>query len=118
MAARPVLLFDMDDTLYPELDYMKSGARHALAQLGLGSSAPAFESAMLRRFRDGQRTHLIQDAFSDIGIEARPELTGAFLSAYRGHTPEIALSPALRNALDRLLSHRVEMAVVSDGDAE
>jgi putative hydrolase of the HAD superfamily len=115
--SQPVVLFDMDDTLYPELDYMRSGVRHALSALEFHGSVSAFEAAMLRRFHAGQREMLMQDAFAEIGVRADDRLMTAFLSAYRDQQPAISLSTTMRSALDRLKSEGFAMALVTDGDA-
>ena len=83
-----VVVFDLDDTLYPESAYVLS----ALEEVGrLGEQRlglVGFASVLLRLFKSGKRSKLFQTAIEEMN---RPALTGEsldlLLTAYRNHQP-------------------------------
>ncbi len=96
----PYLVFDLDDTLYPERDFAMSGfraaARWAQSELGL----EGLDRDMTRLLDGG---HL--GALFGLALKARlPAHTeaqlAAFIEAYRTHRPVLALYDDARVALD------------------
>ena len=108
-------VFDMDDTLYYERDYVRSGFRsvaHAVAEAG---EADDVERWLWSAFEDGRR----HDTFDGL-LEAFPTLAArhavpALIDAYRAHRPAIDLAPGIEQLLDRLKERDVPLAVLSDG---
>lgn len=112
---RRVVVFDIDDTLYPEFDYVRSGLMSAAQHVDTGVRNE-FVEAYLNRFRAGQRSDLFQAAGLDCGFALDDDLLQEMLHAYREHQPGIALSPEVKSLLDHL-SERSWLAAISDGDA-
>lgn len=114
---RPILaiVFDMDDTLYPERQYVRSGYRAVAAALGgKGHEADALADWMWRRFCAGQAAGMfnaLDDAF-DLGLDdAR---IAELVQLYRDHTPTLQPDDqALR--LLRHLHGKVKLGLLSDG---
>jgi len=114
-ASQAVVVFDIDDTLYLERDYVRSGfravgiwAREALGVVGLGERAwAAFES--------GVRRTIFDDALASLGIEPTPSLLARLVACYRDHSPDIRLLDDARACLDALAAAGAQLAVVSDG---
>ena len=109
-----VIVFDLDDTLYLERDYVLSGlgavgqwARHALGIDGLGD--------MMRcRFEAGVRTNIFDESLEEVGLTPSPPLIARMLTAYRQHRPDIRLAPDA----DQFLAARdpkTGFAVITDG---
>ncbi len=117
-AKSPVVVFDIDDTLYPEFDYIRSGVRCGAVALGPSVDCDRFVETYASRFLAGQRDDLIQATAADPGIAIEPEHVKAFLGAYRAQTPAIALSATIRSGLSRLAERGVSLAAISDGDAK
>jgi putative hydrolase of the HAD superfamily len=108
------VVFDVDDTLYLERDYVRSGFRAletwALRRLGVGGLAPvAWEI-----FESGGRGDVFDRALTRLGVEPEPALVGEAVQAYRTHRPTIRLLEDARDCLDRLLGH-VVLAAITDG---
>lgn len=110
------VIFDLDDTLYPETAYVASGyqavGRWAEAALGLPGSQVAEELSEL--FAAGVRS-----ATFDRWLAARcldPALVGAMVAAYRDHMPQIDPFPAIPGLLAQL-GRQVPLGVVTDGRA-
>ena len=107
-----LVVFDVDDTLYLERDYVRSGfaavSRWAASELGI---ADFFQQAW-RRFESGARGTIFNDVLTSAGISA--DAVGTMVQIYRTHQPEIALLDDARRTLTAL--HRiVPLAAVTDG---
>ena len=114
----PALIFDLDDTLYSERDYVLSGfaavACWIEAQAGLGEGRTFAELAEL--FDGGAK----RDAF-DRWVSARrlPQAISveSMVGVYRDHDPIIELAPRTR-ALLIDLRRRHKLGLVTDGRAD
>lgn len=114
---KPVVVFDIDDTLYPEFDYIRSGIVQAFPQLGVSCAPEAFLYTFATRYGRGDRKELIQSTAADLGVALQPEKLAAFLHIYRNQLPQIALSPEVEATLARLKEGGIALAAISDGDA-
>lgn len=111
------LVFDMDDTLYPERDYVLSGfsAVAEWAEKNLGISAVAGERELRRLFHAGVRG----DTFNrwlgahDLG-QHEDALIPRLVAVYREHKPSISPFPGVRAALEKY-HRRYRLGLVSDG---
>lgn len=109
------VVFDLDDTLYAERDYVRSGyravARHLRRVL---TRDEAFDDWLWRRFQAGLAGGAF-DALNEhfqLGLDARAitELVGV----YRDHKPDIHPRPGVAELLGRLRS-RCRLGLLSDG---
>lgn len=111
------LVLDLDDTLFLERDFVRSGfeaiAPWAEAELGVTE----FASRAWAEHEAGRRG----DVFDAVlGAAGRPGDEGAvaeLVRRYRAHRPRLALLPDARAALEALAG-RVRLAAVSDGPLE
>lgn len=105
-------VFDLDDTLYAEIDFVRSGFASLVADLPSSRRSRAVE-AMTDRFRAGG------DAIGSLVAEHRDDLadpsTSVLLARYRRHHPEIALHPDARRLVGDARSAGVRVGVVTDG---
>jgi putative hydrolase of the HAD superfamily len=111
---RRLVVVDIDDTLYPERDYVRSGfaavgawARDELGVDGLGERAWA-------AFEAGVRRTIFDEVLAAAGLEPTPELVGRMVEVYRTHRPDIALLDDARAWLDAVPDD-VVVAAVTDG---
>ena len=108
------VVFDVDDTLYLERDYVCSGFRAletwALRRLGVGG----FSHVAWEIFESGGRGDVFDRALVRIGVDPEPALVYEAVQVYRTHTPMIRLLDDARDCLDRLLG-RVVLAAITDG---
>jgi putative hydrolase of the HAD superfamily len=111
---RRLVVLDIDDTLYLERDYVRSGfsavgvwAQDELGVDGLGDRAWA-------AFEAGTRRTIFDEALAAAGIEATEDLVPRLVQVYRSHAPAIEMLTDARAWLDRLAPH-VALAVVTDG---
>ena len=85
----PLLVFDLDDTLYPERSFVLSGFRAAGEWLQSSLGVEGLEQEAVRLFAQGMRGHIFDAALTSIGcsLDVVPDL----VEVYRGHRPDIAL---------------------------
>ena len=109
-----VIVFDLDDTLYMERDFSRSGYRAvgewALDRLGIDG----FGDRVWRLFLEKPRPDLFDLALKEAGIEPTPDLVRRMVEVYRDHRPDIELLPDAA----RLLARRADyagFALLTDG---
>ena len=109
-----VIAFDLDDTLYPESEYVLSGLRAAgdLAARTFGLQSLAAEAIAL--YESGQRGTLFQQVLRRRGLPETEAVINALVVAYRSHRPEIRLFPDVAEALPSL-ARLCRLAVITDG---
>lgn len=110
------VVFDLDDTLYPEREYVRSGFAHVAAIAGRSES----ESRLLATWLDAAFEAGIRgDTFDRLAFAfpqvARRLSVRDLVDAYRTHEPAIALSPGAESVLQLLLAHELRLGVLSDG---
>lgn len=109
-----VLVFDLDDTLYLERDYVESGLRAVGVWASQQLAIPDLADPMLHLFRTGSRGHIFDEALALAGYRGKPDVISRMLSVYRQHSPRIALAEdAMRLLADR--PPRTGFAIITDG---
>src|SRR5687767_11665642 len=85
------VVFDIDDTLYLERDYVRSGFRAvgewARARLGISD----FAERSWRLFEAGVRGSIFDDALTESGVQPDHALVRALVDVYRTHEPAIEM---------------------------
>jgi putative hydrolase of the HAD superfamily len=112
-SSKPILVFDLDDTLYEELSYVRSGlaavADHAAGATGRDrATLLVLLEAALAEGRSG----VFDRAFERAGVHTA-RLVRRCVGVYRTHTPAISLWPAAERCLQRFADHR--RFLVTDG---
>jgi len=111
------VIFDIDDTLYLEQDYVRSGFTFlnewALERLGI----QGFGNTCFNLFQQGVRQTIFDVALDALKVDKSPALIGALVSAYRNHQPTIELTGDSRIALD-LLCQTKRIAFLTGGPVE
>ena len=132
------VVFDLDDTLYDEIDYCKSGfaavaeflanrSEPRSSSMGEGESPPAdpatasafaetrhISAALWEQLTAGNRTKTFNAALEELGIDYDDELIGELIEVYRNHKPKITLPQDSRDALCEL-STKYTLALLTDG---
>lgn len=110
------IVFDLDDTLYLERDYVRSGFaaldRWVADEFGMAGFGAAAQAAWDR----GERRKSFDVAMASLGLAADAALITTMLAHFRGHVPSIDLLP---DAVDFLQDnrHHCRMALITDGPA-
>lgn len=114
------VIFDLDDTLYDEIDYCRSGFRAVARFLAQTGSLPSDRDeddlyhAFWKHFCSGNRTQTFNAALEELQIDFNDEVIASLVSMYRRHEPVLKLPDDTRKTLD-ILTDRYAMAVLTDG---
>ena len=113
----PVLVFDLDDTLYPELSYVHSGFRAVAAFLSplLNVPAETLAAGMVAEEAVLGRGQVFDNVLHQHGRWSKA-LVAACLRAYRQHRPTLALFPDAERCLARFAEW--PLYLVTDGHKE
>ena len=110
------ILLDLDDTLYDETAYMRSG--FAAVAIGIADMAGYAPGKVLEVLLDIERRegrgHVFDTALAAFGLAADPRVVQDLVAAYRSHRPQIQLYAGVRELLARL-RRRGCTAIVTDG---
>lgn len=114
MISDACVVFDIDDTLYLERDYVHSG----FEAVGLWASQwlriEDFAERCWNLFAMGLRGSIFNTVLEQTRGESTPELISALVEIYRTHPPTIALADDARESIAEL-SLMASIAVISDG---
>lgn len=106
-------VFDMDDTLYLERDYVRSGFAHIgivlEKQFGV-HGAGEFAWSLFESGIRGDTFDRIIDTY-----ELSPEVLPLLVSEYRHHAPDIALEPDAVTVLTDMVNRGVHVGLITDG---
>ncbi len=109
-----ILIFDLDDTLYQEIDYVKSGFKNVaffLSPILKIKSEKIFEEMINILNKDGRGK--VFDSLLDAKDNKNVALINKCLQIYRTHIPKIKLNPEADEIISKLGS---KAYVVTDGN--
>jgi putative hydrolase of the HAD superfamily len=115
-SALKAIIFDMDDTLYPEQAFVFSGFRAVAAWAETQWQIPANEgyARLLELFHAGARGDTFNRWLDGYGFPEVAQAVPQLVAVYREHEPEIELFPEVPAILARL-KHRFRLGLISDG---
>ena len=107
-----VICFDLDDTLYKEIDFLKSAYREIALHAAQDDQQLADKAycVMLQAYKGGANAFLRLNEL--LGVETP---VSAYLAMYRTHRPDIHLEEDVVAALDALKTAGCTMALITDG---
>lgn len=107
-----VIVFDLDDTLYDEIDFVKSGFA-AVADF-IGENRELYFSWMWENFLKNGSGMIFNQLLETFEIHSTLQ---ELIDVYRYHTPEIFLSADAKNLLST--AHSIgKTALITDGNAQ
>jgi putative hydrolase of the HAD superfamily len=108
------IVFDLDDTLILERDYVRSGfsavGKFVAAEYGIID----FGDRCWSKFETGLRGNIFDSVCREADLAGAPKMIAQLVSTYREHTPEIALLPDASALLARVTPF-MKTAVITDG---
>jgi carbamoyl-phosphate synthase large subunit len=110
-------LFDLDDTLYPEHQFLDGGFRAAAALIARELDRPPeplHQRLWELHTRDG-RGRLFDTLLDELGHHEDRDLALGCLHAYRTHQPRLTPVAGLGELLERLHGAGIRLGLVSDG---
>jgi|SRR6185437_3512501 len=110
-----ILVFDLDDTLYDEITFVKSGFRAVAEYLHkqFGVSLSESYEFMLADLAKNGRGKIFNNVLQKYGLENKGNITKC-LTIYRTHIPDITLTADAENCLSRFKIY--SKYIVTDGN--
>lgn len=104
------VIFDLDDTLYKEVDYLKSAFREIARRLYAEYGIAEVYDLMLSAYSENVNVFEFVNNLYGLSIPM-----DWYLHIYREHIPEIELDVGVRSVLDCLKSSGVGLGLITDG---
>lgn len=111
------LIFDMDDTLYEEKDFVLSGFRAVDDHIRKQHQVSGFLDEAIYLFESGARSHIFNAALERLAFSFDDALVRELVEVYRRHDPEIRLAEDAEWVLRRM-DRGVKTGLISDGYLE
>ncbi len=111
------VIFDLDDTLIPEYDFVMSGYEymsHVLTER-LGKSANEIYDKLVELSRQTY-SHAFNRLFEAFGESFTEEEMRSFADKYRNHPAKVSFYPDVRQTLTGLKERGVLTGIISDGE--
>lgn len=108
------LVFDLDDTLYLERDYVRSGFLAVDHELSESKGISGFGGLAWAKFMAGERGSIFDDVMAEMGLPASKEEIRDLVEVYRAHTPKITLLPDAITTLD-WAAREFNLSLITDG---
>ena len=109
---KKIVVFDLDDTLYKEIDFLKSGYKKVseLVEKRNGLNSQLIFDHLLSWYYKGENA--FERMNEEYGLDNPIK---EYLDIYRYHHPSIMLSEKTKYTLNALKSKGVTLGVISDG---
>lgn len=108
------VVFDLDDTLYPEIDYVKSGfcavGEEMQKRFGVQDAA-----RRLNEYFAADRRDVYGRVLRDYGVAFTEGDIADLIRVYRTHIPKLSLSTEVRETLLALREQGYKLGIVTDG---
>jgi putative hydrolase of the HAD superfamily len=108
------IVFDLDDTLFPEREFVQSGFKAVDEWLRTTRSIAGFQEAASTEFIAGVRGNIFNRALLRLGVLDDPELVRQMVEVYRAHKPTIRLFADAAWALDHFAVTK-QLGLLTDG---
>lgn len=109
-----VIVFDLDDTLYLERNFVGSGFKSVDKWVEQTFGKNGFFERAWQLFEDGHRGRIFNLVLPDMGIEPEQKIIDEMIDRYRSHKPQISLEPDTVEVLDRT-ADLFKKALLTDG---
>ena len=108
-------VFDIDDTLYLERNFVRSGFQVVGQWMKMQFGVDDFFDRAWKFFEAGSRRHIFDRVISELDLQSSG-IVERMVAVYRYHKPSISLAP---DAILFLESHAAnDMAIITDGYAD
>ncbi|NBP06554.1 MAG: HAD family hydrolase [Bacteroidetes bacterium] len=112
------VIFDVDDTLYPEREFVGGGFRAVadyLTTVYSGKSVEEIQQFMLANMDANGRGHVFDDTLRWLQLDV-PQYLSTLLFIYRTHIPgAIKMDADMRDLIVRLRENDVKLGIITDG---
>ncbi len=111
------IVFDLDDTLFPEHQFVLSGLRTVGEWVSTYLSRPGFYAKAEQLFREGRRGNIFNLALDQLGMVYDQKLIANLIDVYRNHKPNLSLYEDASWAIDYYKGKK-QLGILTDGYLE
>ncbi len=102
-----VIVFDLDDTLYNEIEYLKSAYKEIASHL-IGDNWKPLYAKMFSMYRSGE------NVFEFLTKEFKTDVND-LISLYRNHKPDIKLFDCVQSIIEKIKAKNGKVCIITDG---
>lgn len=107
------VVFDLDDTLYPEIEYVKSGFSAVSRRIKEDYGRECFDLMLDLFNRD--RADVYNRTLDELNVSYDKSYVQRLIEIYRNHKPKLTLSAETRQALISLREGGYMLGIITDG---
>ena len=111
---KPCVVFDLDDTLFLERDYVRSGFAAVGQWVRENFGVRNFANVAWSLFERGHRGSIFDISAKVVDLPQTPDVIHAMVAIYRSHLPQISLLPDAAKCLARFRDIAL-LALITDG---
>jgi putative hydrolase of the HAD superfamily len=115
MLSEAVMVLDLDDTLYLERDYVRSGLLAVDHFVREHLNITGFAEIGWRAFLDGRRGDLFDHALAELSVPAAKAEIARLVDVYRNHPPRITMPADSEHLLASVAPMAIRTGLISDG---
>ena len=109
------IVFDLDDTLYSEAQFVRSGFRSIAQRLVQpGWNVEKIFELLWQTFKNGPRDRVFNTVLKQLGQDDDPQVIAELIGLYRCHRPGLELESPVREMLKRL-HKKFKLGLITDG---
>ncbi len=109
------IVFDLDDTLLPEVEYVRSGFRAVASRLARpGYDVDKIFDMLYLQFQNGSRDKVFNNVLLELKQADNPQVIAELVSIYRCHRPVLKLDKKLHEMLKNL-QKSYKTGIITDG---
>jgi putative hydrolase of the HAD superfamily len=109
-----VLVLDLDDTIYPERDYVLSGFDSVDRWLSEQRGIAGFANAARAHFQAGKRGNIFDLSLQELGVKEDAAFISTLVNVYREHRPTIEMYEDAAWALAHFRA-LMKVGIITDG---
>jgi putative hydrolase of the HAD superfamily len=114
MSAIEFLVFDLDDTLFPEREFVQSGFQAVGNWMSHKYSVVDFFEVAWQLFIEGKRGKIFNLTLEKLGVKYESSIIHELLQIYREHKPNISLHEDAKWAINYFKKDR-KLGLITDG---
>ncbi|NMH88168.1 HAD family hydrolase [Flavivirga algicola] len=107
-----IVIFDLDDTLYNEIDFLKSAYKEIAEEIANDINADALSIYREMLICFDNKNNVFETIIKKYGVSYD---TQELLHIYRNHVPELKLSKDRQDTLNKLKHSNISMGILTDG---
>lgn len=109
------VVFDLDDTLYPESDFVHSGFAAVDTWLRTNHGVEGFDERARALFAAGHRGRIFDETLETLPARLPADLVPTLVEVYRTHRPTLQLFSDATAALNWITAAKLQSALITDG---